>query len=130
MKQLSGGIALPPRTYSVSPPATSISALSEVPALNATLNTSIQLMKLDAAECSRRRCSDNGRCVEIGGETTCVCALAYEGNSCQEHVIKTVQGPIVYGAAGLCVGLVIIIVTAVMIKRRKSASTRFLIHKL
>ncbi|TWW60722.1 putative vitellogenin receptor [Takifugu flavidus] len=124
MKRLSGGIALAPRTYSPSPPATSISALSEAPGLNTTLDTNIQFMNLDAAECSRRRCSDNGRCEEIGGETTCACSPAYRGDSCQEHVLKTMQGPIVYGAAGLCVGVAIIIVTAVVIKRRKSASTR------
>lgn len=86
-------------------------------------------MNLDAAECSRRRCSDNGRCEEIGGETTCACSPGYRGDSCQEHVLKTMQGPIVYGAAGLCV-CVAIIVTAVVIKRRKSASTRFLFHQL
>lgn len=123
MKQLSGGIALAPRTYSTSPPATTSSALSEAPSLNTTLDTSIQFMNLDAAECSRRRCSDNGRCEEIGGETTCVCSPAYKGDSCQEHVLKSMQGPIVYGAAGLCAA-VAIIVTAVLIKR-KSASTRF-----
>lgn len=122
MKQLSGGLA--PRTYSTSPPATSISALSEAPGLNTTLDANIQFMNLDAAECSRRRCSDNGRCEEIGGETTCVCSQGYRGGSCQEHVLKTMQGPIVYGAAGLCV-CVVIIVAAVMIKRKR-ASTRFL----
>lgn len=127
MKQFSGGIALAPRTYSTSPPATS-SALSEAPSLNTTLDTNIQLMNLDAAECSRRRCSDNGRCKEIGGETTCVCSSAYKGDSCQEHVLKTMQGPIIYGAAGLCVGVAIIIVTVVVIKRRKNASTRFFIN--
>lgn len=126
MKQLSGGIALAPRTYSTSLPATS-SALSEAPSLNTTLDTDVQFMNLDAAECSRRRCSDNGRCEEIGGETTCVCSPAYTGESCQDHVLKTMQGPIVYGAAGLCAG-VAIIVAAVVIKRKKSASTRFFIN--
>lgn len=130
MKQLSGGTALAPRTYSTSPRATSSSALSEAPSLNTTLDANIQFMNLDAAECSRRRCSDNGRCEEIGGQTTCACSLGYGGDSCQEHVLKTMQGPIVYGAAGLCVCVAIIVVTAVVMKRRKSASTRFLFHQL
>lgn len=123
MKQLSGGAGFAPPTYSATPPATSISAPSEDPGLNTTLNTGRQLLNLGAAECSRRRCSDNGRCVEIDGETACVCSPSYRGDSCQDHVLKTMQGPIVYGASGLCVAMVIVIVTAVVIRRRKSAST-------
>lgn len=82
-------------------------------------------MNLDAVECSTKRCSGNGRCVETSGGTACVCSSSYSGDSCQDHLFKTMQGPIVYGAAGLCAAVVIIIVMAVVVKRRKTANTRF-----
>lgn len=123
MKPLLGGTGLAPRTYSAPPPATSISVLPEVPGLNTTLDTSRLLLNLGAAECSRRRCSDNGRCVEVNGETACACSPTYRGDSCQDHILKTMQGPIVYGASGLCVALAIVIVMAVVVKKRRSAST-------
>lgn len=92
--------------------------------LNTTLNINGLLMNLDAQECSQRRCSGNGRCVETSGQIACVCSLGYTGDSCQDHILKTMQGPIVYGAAGLCAGVVVIAVMAVVVKR-KSANTRF-----
>lgn len=122
VKQLSGGTGLAPRTYSASPPASTIYVLSEVPGPNTTLDTSRQLLNLGAAECSRRRCSDNGRCVEINGETACVCSPIYRGDSCQDHILKTMQGPIAYGALGLCVAVAIVVVMVVVVKKRKSAS--------
>lgn len=125
MKLQAGGNALIPRAHSTSPTAKPNPALSEVPDVKTTLNTSDQLMNLDALECSRRRCSGNGRCVETNGDTTCVCSAAYSGDSCQEHYLRTMRGPIVCGAAGLCVGVVIIIVIGVVVNRRKAANTRF-----
>lgn len=82
-------------------------------------------MNLDAQQCSQKRCSGNGRCVEVNGETACVCALGYSGDSCQDNLLKTMQGPIIYGAVGLCAGVVVIAVMAVVVKRKKSANTRF-----
>ncbi|XP_041644277.1 very low-density lipoprotein receptor-like [Cheilinus undulatus] len=96
----------------------------EDPGLNTTLNVSGQLKNLDAQQCSQRRCSDNGRCVENQGSTACVCSFGYSGDSCQDHFLKTMQGPIVYGAAGLCAGVVVIVVMAVVVRRKKSANTR------
>lgn len=81
-----------------------------------------QLMKLDAQECSKIRCSGNGHCVEMNGETMCECSLAYRGDSCQDNLLK---GPLFYGPAALCTGLVVIIVMAVVAKRRKGVNTRF-----
>lgn len=81
-------------------------------------------MNLGAVECSRKRCSGNGHCVETEGGTACVCSSPFSGESCQDH-LNSVQGPIVYGAAGLCAAVVIIIVMAVVVKRRKNANTRF-----
>lgn len=82
-------------------------------------------MNLDTQECSQKLCSGNGRCVVINGDTACVCSLGYSGDSCQDHLLKTLQNPFVYGAAGLCAGMVVIAVMAVVVKRRKSANTRF-----
>lgn len=121
VNQLSGSTGLAPRAYSAPPPATSTSVPSEVPGLNTTLDTSSQLLNLGAEECSRRRCSSNGRCVEVDGEAACVCSAAYRGDSCQDHFFKTLQGPIAYGAAGLCIAVAIVIVMTVVVKR-KSAS--------
>ncbi len=118
-------ILAPIETRSSSPPPSPLPALPEVTGLNTTLNVSSQLMNLDAKECSQRRCSGNGRCVETGGDTVCVCSLAYSGDSCQDHLLKTMQGPIVYGAVGLCAAVAIIAVMAVVVKRRKTIRARF-----
>ncbi|XP_071778377.2 vitellogenin receptor Yl [Centroberyx gerrardi] len=97
----------------------------EAPGLTiTTLNVSSQLMNLDAQQCSQSRCSGNGHCVESNGDTSCVCSLGYSGDSCQDHLLKTMQGPIVYGAAGVCAGVVVIAILAVVVKRKKNASTR------
>ncbi|XP_034547434.1 low-density lipoprotein receptor-related protein 2-like isoform X2 [Notolabrus celidotus] len=120
-KQRSGAKALAPTLlHNSSPPPN----LAEDSGLGTTLNGSGQLRKLDAQQCSQRRCSGNGRCVENSGNTDCVCSLGYSGDSCQDHLLNIMQGPIVYGAAGLCAGLVVIVVMAVVVKRRKSANTR------
>uniref|UniRef100_A0AAX7TZQ1 EGF-like domain-containing protein n=1 Tax=Astatotilapia calliptera TaxID=8154 RepID=A0AAX7TZQ1_ASTCA len=92
--------------------------------LNTTLNVSIQRVNLDAQQCSQRRCSGNGHCVETKGVTTCVCSLGYSGDSCENRLVKTMQGPIVYAAVGLCAAVVIIVVI-VLVKRKKSANLRF-----
>lgn len=90
---------------------------SQVSGLDTTLNISGQFNVLDAAECSRRRCSGNGRCEN----NRCVCSVAYRGDSCQDHVLKMVQGPVVYGVAALCTGvLLVVVVVVVAVKRRTS----------
>ena len=82
-------------------------------------------MNLGAQQCSQRRCSGNGRCVEVEGDTVCVCSMGYSGLSCQDHLLKTMQGPIIYGAGGLCAVVVVIAVMAVVVKRKKSTNIRF-----
>ncbi|XP_027134289.1 very low-density lipoprotein receptor isoform X4 [Larimichthys crocea] len=125
LKQWSGAkVHAPTRPLSSSTPPSSFPALSEVASPNNTLNVGGQLMNLDTQECSQKLCSGNGRCVVINGDTACVCSLGYSGDSCQDHLLKTLQNPFVYGAAGLCAGMVVIAVMAVVVKRRKSANTR------
>ncbi|KAM9360164.1 prolow-density lipoprotein receptor-related protein 1 [Symphorus nematophorus] len=114
----------PTQVHSSFPAPASLPALSEVPGLNITLDVSSQLRNLDSQQCSQKHCSGNGRCVETNGDTVCVCSLGYNGDSCQNNLLKTMQGPLVYGAAGLCAGVVVIAVMAVVAKRRKSANTR------
>ncbi|CAK6950498.1 Hypothetical predicted protein [Scomber scombrus] len=118
------GVKVPAPTESHSSSSTPSPTLSEDTGLNISLNASSKLLNLDTQTCSQRRCSGNGRCVEINGNTACVCSLDYSGDSCQDHLLKTMQGPIVYGVAGLCVGVVVIAVIAVVAKRKKSANTR------
>lgn len=55
----------------------------------------------------------------------CVCSLGYSGDSCQAHLLKTMQGPIVYGATGLCAALVVVAVMAALVRRKKRANKRF-----
>uniref|UniRef100_G3PJ24 EGF-like domain-containing protein n=1 Tax=Gasterosteus aculeatus aculeatus TaxID=481459 RepID=G3PJ24_GASAC len=123
----STGVAVvaPTQPHSSSPPPSSLPAvnLSEVTGLNSTLGVSVLVKNLDAQKCSHSRCSGNGRCVETDGSTACVCSLAYSGESCQDHILKAMQGPIIYGGAGLCAGVVIIVMVAVLVKRRR-ANTR------
>uniref|UniRef100_A0A3Q2D403 EGF-like domain-containing protein n=1 Tax=Cyprinodon variegatus TaxID=28743 RepID=A0A3Q2D403_CYPVA len=74
----------------------------------------------DELECAKRM---EGCCVETNGVRTCECLDGYTGVSCQDDV-KSMQGPIIYGAAGLCGIIVIIAVMAVVLK--KNAASRFL----
>uniref|UniRef100_A0A3Q3N1G3 Low-density lipoprotein receptor related-protein 13 n=1 Tax=Mastacembelus armatus TaxID=205130 RepID=A0A3Q3N1G3_9TELE len=124
LKQVSGvEVPDPTQPHSSSPPLPfPLSSLSETTTINTTLNVSSQLMNLDAQKCSQTRCSGNGHCVEISGNTACVCSLGYRGDSCQDHLLKTMQGPIIYGATGLCVGVVVIAVIAVLVKRKKRSA--------
>uniref|UniRef100_UPI0037E7C5F3 very low-density lipoprotein receptor n=1 Tax=Semicossyphus pulcher TaxID=241346 RepID=UPI0037E7C5F3 len=125
LKQGSGAkVPAPTKFFGSSSPPLPPPRLSEDVSLNATLNVSGQLRNLEAQQCSQRLCSGNGRCVENKGNTACVCSLGYSGDSCQDHLLTSMQGPLVYGAAGLCAGAVVIAVMAVVVKRRKSANTR------
>ncbi|XP_045890247.1 very low-density lipoprotein receptor [Micropterus dolomieu] len=125
LKQWSGAKgSAPTRPSSSSPPPSPLPSLFEDTGLNTTLNVSSHLRNLDAQQCSQSRCSGNGRCVDTSGDTVCECSLGYSGDSCQDPLPKTMQRPIVYGAAGLCAGVVVIAVIAVVVKRRKSANAR------
>uniref|UniRef100_A0A3Q3Q2V2 EGF-like domain-containing protein n=1 Tax=Monopterus albus TaxID=43700 RepID=A0A3Q3Q2V2_MONAL len=114
-KQFSGVVSAP-----TEPPKSSPSPLSETTDLNTTLNVSSQLMNLDAQQCSQRRCSGNGRCVEGDGDAVCVCSAGYRGDSCQDSILKTMQGPAIYGTMGICVGVLVIAVTVVCVKRKQN----------
>uniref|UniRef100_A0A3B4TFE8 Very low-density lipoprotein receptor-like n=1 Tax=Seriola dumerili TaxID=41447 RepID=A0A3B4TFE8_SERDU len=125
LKQWSGiKVLAPTQPRSSSPPPPPLPPLSETNDLNTTLNVSSLLMNLDAQQCSQRHCSGNGRCVDNSGDTVCVCSLGYSGDSCTDHLLQTVQRPLVYGAAVLGAGVLVISVLAVVIKRKKNANMR------
>ncbi|XP_041720534.1 low-density lipoprotein receptor-related protein 1B isoform X1 [Coregonus clupeaformis] len=74
-------------------------------------------------QCSEKHCNGNGECVERNGGTSCACGLGYTGDSCQDQLTKTMQGPLIYGAVGLCAGIVVISVLVAVVKR-KTANAR------
>ena len=83
------------------------------------------LTNLGARTCRETVCSGNGDCVDHSGHTGCACALGYSGPACEEHVLKTLSGPVVYGVAGLVVGLLVLTaVLGIVIKRRRSTNAR------
>jgi len=64
--------------------------------------------------------------VEHGSHTRCACALGYSGPACKDHPPKTLSGTVVYGLAGLTVGLLMLVAVLVaVIKRKRANSARF-----
>ena len=124
IKQLSEVKALAPfRPRGVTP-----SSLRPTPSPETDLDNSLnssQLMNLEAQQCSQRRCTGNGHCVEMSGVIACVCSEGYTGDFCQDHLIKNMQGPIIYGVVGLCAAVVVIAVIAVVAKKRSANSRLF-----
>lgn len=57
-----------------------------------------------------------------------MCSLAYRGDSCQDHVLKMVQGPVVYGVAALCAGVLLVVVAVVVAVKRRTSSRLVSIH--
>lgn len=112
MKTTSGVRTLP-RTTAFPPPTTQ----SLVSSLTTILDIS-QLDMLDLAECSRSRCNGNGQCVQSG----CECGWAYSGISCQDHLLQVLQGPKMYGAVGVCAGVLLLIVVVVVVLKKRTSS--------
>ncbi|XP_023814493.1 low-density lipoprotein receptor-related protein 1B [Oryzias latipes] len=109
-------------TISLSPPSSVPSPDSSPKAVPESSPDSVQLMNLEAQQCSQKRCSGNGHCVDRNGASGCKCSEGYSGDSCQEAITKGTLGPIIYAAVGLCAGLVVIAVIAVVVKKRSSES--------
>lgn len=102
--------------------------MSADPGTTTSLDNSGLVRNLDVKQqCSEKRCNGNGECVETNGGTSCACGLGYSGDSCQDQLTKTMQGPLIYGAVGLCAGIVVISVLVAVI-RRKAANTRYAIQ--
>lgn len=111
MKTPSGALASPPATATTAPPTTP----TQVSHLDTTLEISSQLDLMDLAECSKRRCSGRGRCMQGG----CECSFAYTGDSCDKHLLQNLQGPVMYGTVAVCTGVLLLIVVLVVLKKRR-----------
>ncbi|KAL0979642.1 hypothetical protein UPYG_G00187630 [Umbra pygmaea] len=95
------------------------STVSEPGSNTSILDNTVLVRKLDAHQCGESRCNGHGQCVEGDGAKSCVCSPGYSGDSCQDELSTSMQGPLVYGAAGLCAAIVIISVLAAVLQKRK-----------
>ncbi|KAF6716964.1 hypothetical protein FQA47_002697 [Oryzias melastigma] len=90
-------------TISLSPPSSLPSPDTSPKTDPESSPDSVQLMNLEAQQCSQKRCSGNGHCVDSNGASGCVCSEGYSGDSCQEPISKSGLGPIIYAGCGcLC----------------------------
>ncbi|TNN77575.1 Low-density lipoprotein receptor-related protein 2 [Liparis tanakae] len=114
----------PTHSSSAPPSLPPVTLLPEVSGPKTTLHVNHLLKNVNADECSQRRCSGNGRCIETDGDSACACALLYSGDACQDNLLKAMQGPIVYGGVALCASVVFIVVLAVVVRRKKANNRR------
>ncbi|XP_012735945.3 very low-density lipoprotein receptor [Fundulus heteroclitus] len=98
-------------------------AVSPQKDLSDTPDKDHEVLNLEAQQCSQKHCSGKGDCVEISGVTTCKCSEGYSGDSCQDQVAKTMQGPLIYGAVGLC-GIIVVIAVIAAVLKKNAASRR------
>ncbi|KAJ3604609.1 hypothetical protein NHX12_029349 [Muraenolepis orangiensis] len=115
--------ALPP----TQPPRSSFPPrpLVEAPTLFAATSNGGHLRNLEANTCRDTVCNGNGDCVDHDGQTGCACALGYSGPACENHFLKALSGPVVYGLAGLFVGLLVLTVVLVaVVKKRRNSNAR------
>ncbi|XP_034057892.1 LOW QUALITY PROTEIN: low-density lipoprotein receptor-related protein 8 [Gymnodraco acuticeps] len=122
LKQLSGAEVFSSSPVSSPPPPSPLPTLSED--LNSTLEEDVHGVHLDSLQCSQTLCGGNGRCVETGGKTTCECSMMYSGDACEDSLLQTMQGSLIYGAVGVCAGVLVIAVMAVVVKRKRSGNGR------
>ncbi|XP_029959993.1 low-density lipoprotein receptor-related protein 1B [Salarias fasciatus] len=108
---------------SSSPPPPPDSEATEVPEVTGVAEDDVQLLNLEAQQCSQKRCGGNGHCVEKEGVTACVCSPGFSGDSCQGGALDLMRGPVIYGAAGLCAVVVIIAVIAVVVKKKNARNS-------
>ncbi|XP_021476797.2 very low-density lipoprotein receptor isoform X2 [Oncorhynchus mykiss] len=105
------------------PPSPSIPTSADLGSTTSLDNSGL-VRNLDVKQqCSKKRCNGNGECVETNGGTSCACGLGYSGDSCQDQLANTMQGPLIYGAIGLCAAIVVISVLVAVV-RRKTANAR------
>ncbi|XP_062874430.1 low-density lipoprotein receptor-related protein 4 [Trichomycterus rosablanca] len=78
---------------------------------------------VDSASCGVRLCNGNGVCVMQGGSAVCECRMGYGGERCEEQG-GLLQGPVVYGAVGVGVALVVLGAIVGVMQRKKSADQR------
>ncbi|KAF4113838.1 low-density lipoprotein receptor-related protein 1 [Onychostoma macrolepis] len=79
---------------------------------------------VESEACGLTLCNGNGKCTTQNGETVCVCDAGYSGEHCQEHSSGLSQGPLLYGAVGLCAAVVVLGVTVGIIQKKKATNRR------
>ncbi|XP_024294925.1 very low-density lipoprotein receptor-like isoform X3 [Oncorhynchus tshawytscha] len=105
------------------PPSSSIPTSADLGSTTSLDNSGL-VRNLDVKQqCSEKHCNGNGECVETNGGTSCACGQGYSGDSCQDQLANTMQGPLIYGAVGLCAAIVVISVLIAVV-RRKTANAR------
>lgn len=92
--------------------------------LSSSWNSSDGLWALDLEQCSSSLCSGRGRCVVVNGELQCICSMMYSGASCQNHLLRTLQQPLIYGAVGLLTLVAVIVVLVVFRRKRNNQTSR------
>lgn len=80
---------------------------------------------VEAEACGVKLCNGNGRCVTRDGATECVCDAGYSGERCQDLLGGLAQGPVLYGAVGLCVAVVVLGVTIGVIQKKRANNRRY-----
>ncbi|XP_052334564.1 very low-density lipoprotein receptor-like isoform X4 [Oncorhynchus keta] len=105
------------------PPSPSIPTSADLGSTTSLDNSGL-VRNLDVKQqCSEKHCNGNGECVETNGGTSCACGQGYSGDSCQDQLANTMQGPLIYGAVGLCAAIVVISVLVAVV-RSKTANAR------
>ncbi|XP_041854629.1 very low-density lipoprotein receptor [Melanotaenia boesemani] len=124
LKQWSGAkVSAPAKPHSSPPSASPQPPLSTLTKPEPSFNVSGLLLNLEAQQCSQRRCSGNGNCMDVNGVISCVCSEGYSGDSCEDPLPKTIQGPIIYSAVGLSAGVLVVAIIAVVVKRSAASRT-------
>ncbi len=80
---------------------------------------------VESEACDVTLCNSNGKCTSQNGVTVCVCETGYSGEHCQERSSGLSQGPLLYGAVGLCAALVVLGVTVGIIQKKKATNQRY-----
>ncbi|MBN3319272.1 LRP4 protein, partial [Atractosteus spatula] len=104
------------------PPSSGASGMP--PSTTQSVNNKILVRKLDVQTCRDELCHNQGKCVVVNDQPTCECLLGYTGQFCQDKVIKSIRVPLTLGMIGFLIGMVLIAVIFVLLRKRRQANRR------
>uniref|UniRef100_W5N3U3 Si:dkey-88l16.3 n=1 Tax=Lepisosteus oculatus TaxID=7918 RepID=W5N3U3_LEPOC len=104
------------------PPSSGASGMP--PSTTQAVNNKILVRKLDVQTCRDELCHNQGKCVVVNDQPTCECLLGFTGQFCQDKVIKSIQVPLTLGMIGFLIGMVLIVVIFVLLRKRRQANRR------
>ncbi|TSO98515.1 Low-density lipoprotein receptor-related protein 4 [Bagarius yarrelli] len=84
----------------------------------------MKVESVDSDSCETRLCNGRGKCVLLDKQMTCECAVGYGGEYCEFEVGGMMQGPVLYAAVGLAVGLIVFGVIIGIVQKKKAANRR------